>query len=441
MNSIINDFKCNFNSSVKFNFKGGRLTSDAGCILIESFMKSMGILKLLKSFKTNDKTIRKHTDDQILHQILLQNILAYFNDDDADKLAHENMLTTALGKERLASQPSLSRCYNRMDETTIAQLNYILKNLRKKAYSIEMPEYVIFDIDSTLLNTYGKQEGSDFNFHYQAQGYHPLLCYDAFTGDLISAVLREGSKYCSKDAADFLSPVFREYMDEYPEVNCILRGDSGFASPDIYETCEKHGVEYIIRLKENNLLNEKAIPAFREILKKCAEDTYSYKVEYDEFEYQASTWSHPRRVVMKIEKTEGRMDFDCMFIVTSLKYDPETTVKIYCKRGAMENFIKEGKSEFGFSRVSSHSMKVNSNRFLISALAYNIFNLFRRLTLSEKLRKCTANTIRLAIFKVAARVVSKARYTIFELCSNCAYKDEIIFAHNNIQQLSVQLNE
>ncbi len=64
MNSIINDFKCNFNSSVKFNFKGGRLTSDAGCILIESFMKSMGILKLLKSFKTNDKTIRKHTDEQ-----------------------------------------------------------------------------------------------------------------------------------------------------------------------------------------------------------------------------------------------------------------------------------------------------------------------------------------------------------------------------------------
>lgn len=52
-----------------------------------------------------------------------------------------------------------------MDETTIAQLNDILKSLRKKAYSIEMPEHVIFDIDSTLLNTYGKQEGSDYNFH------------------------------------------------------------------------------------------------------------------------------------------------------------------------------------------------------------------------------------------------------------------------------------
>ncbi len=77
MNSIINDFKCNFNSSVKFNFKGGRLTSDAGCILIESFMKSMGILKLLKSFKTNDKTIT--TQRRGISSVLLYLLTIIFN--------------------------------------------------------------------------------------------------------------------------------------------------------------------------------------------------------------------------------------------------------------------------------------------------------------------------------------------------------------------------
>ena len=67
-----------------------------------------------------------------------------------------------------------------------------------------------------------------FNFHYQNVGYHPLLCYDAFTKDLIGATLREGSKYCSKDAADFLRPIFEEYTESYPDINCMLRGDSGF---------------------------------------------------------------------------------------------------------------------------------------------------------------------------------------------------------------------
>ena len=50
-----------------------------------------------------------------------------------------------------------------------------------------MPESVLFDIDTTLLPTYGKQEGEGFNYHYQAHGYHPILCYDGLTGDLIRA--------------------------------------------------------------------------------------------------------------------------------------------------------------------------------------------------------------------------------------------------------------
>ena len=54
---------------------------------------------------------------------------------------------------------------------------------------------MLFDIDSTLLDTYGHQEGEGFNFHYQAHGYHPLLCYDGLTGDLLKAELRDGTMY------------------------------------------------------------------------------------------------------------------------------------------------------------------------------------------------------------------------------------------------------
>ena len=112
------------------------------------------------------------------------------------------------------------------------------------AYAIKRPEFIVFDLDSTLLDTYGNQEGKAFNFHYQNVGYHPLLCYDSLTKDLIGATLREGSKYCSKDAADFLRPIFEEYTESYPDMNCMLRGDSGFASPEIYDLCEEYGISY-----------------------------------------------------------------------------------------------------------------------------------------------------------------------------------------------------
>ncbi|KXG77994.1 transposase [Thermotalea metallivorans] len=50
----------------------------------------------------------------------------------------------------------------------------IIKEFRKLVYKIKKPEMVLLDIDPTLLNTYGRQEGEGFNFHYSVHGYHPL---------------------------------------------------------------------------------------------------------------------------------------------------------------------------------------------------------------------------------------------------------------------------
>ena len=75
---------------------------------------------------------------------------AYFQDDHADALRNDPALTAAVGKETLASQPTLSRFHNRLDENTLAQLGEMLRTIRSRAYSVEMPEHVLFDLDSTL---------------------------------------------------------------------------------------------------------------------------------------------------------------------------------------------------------------------------------------------------------------------------------------------------
>lgn len=80
-----------------------------------------------------------------------------------------------------------------MDLDTLARLRFIQDELIKFVYSVEMPEHVILDIDSTLLGTYGKQLGSKYNHHYQQVGYHPLVCYDGIIGDLLRIELRDGS--------------------------------------------------------------------------------------------------------------------------------------------------------------------------------------------------------------------------------------------------------
>ncbi len=439
--SIVNTFSLESNKKIKINFNGGDLSSDAGLLLIKELATIIGLTKLVKSlFKTTDSAvIRYHTDPDNLMQFIYQLIASYFEDDCADELTNDPIMTAILEKDSLASQPTLSRFFNRMDENTLAQLEQIESKMREIVYSIKHPEQMLFDLDSTLLNTYGKQEGEGFNFHYQAHGYHPLLCYDGLTGDLLKAELREGTKYCSKDADRFMIPLMQEYRRKYPAMPLYLRGDSGFASPSLYEACEENDCKYAIRLKVNPTLMKYAEDEDEALYRATRDNMIDYAVEYGEFEYQAGSWDHERRVVFKVEKPYNQMTHLFTFVVTTMELEPYQVIQFYCGRGKMENFIKEGKSGFDFSSVSSHSMVVNANRLLIHVLAYNLFNWFRRLALAANMRKLRVDTIRLKLIKIAAKAVRTARYIVFKLCSSCPYKQEFSETLLNIQQLRPQL--
>ena len=440
--AILNTFSLESNKQIKINFNGGDLSSDGGLLLIKEFASRVGLVKLVKKlFKTNDSaTFRIHTDPDNLMQMIYQIIAAYFEDDCADELTTDPVFTAALEKEALASQPTLSRFWNRMDADTLTQLESIEAKMREVIYSIKHPEQMLFDLDSTLLNTYGSQEGEGFNYHYQAHGYHPLLCFDGLTGDLLKTELRIGTQYCSKDAGQFMIPLMSEYRTKYPSMPLYLRGDSGFASPELYEACEEHDCKYAIRLKMNASLRKYAVDADDALYRATRYNQVDYAVEYGEFYYQANGWSHPRRVVFKVEKPYGQMVHMFTFIVTTLEeLEPYQVVQFYCGRGKMENFIKEGKSGFDFSSVSSQSMIVNANRLQVHALAYNLFNWFRRLVLPASLNRQRIDTILLKLLKVAAKAVHKARYIVFKLCSSCPYKKEFYETFSNIWRLQPQL--
>ena len=413
--SIVNTLSLESNRKIKINFNGGDLSSDAGLLLIKEFVSKLGIDKLFsQSFKTNDSALfRYHTDKENLLQMIYMIIAGYFDDDSSDELTNDPVFKAVLNKDTLASQPTISRFHNRMDEDSLNQFLSINQILRKKVYSIQMPEAIILDLDSTLLNAYGKQEGRAFNFHYQSNGYHPLVCYDGITGDLIKIQLRDGTRYSSTGVVDFLQPILDEYLEDFPEIKLLLRGDSGFATPSLYKQCEENGTGYVIRLKENAILRDKASYLVDELDEITKNNKVDYAVVYGEYMYT--------------------------FIVTNMESSPEYLIKFYCKRGLMENFIKESKTGFDFASVSSHTRIVNANRLQIHALAYNIFNWFRRLALSANMRKQRIDTVRLKLLKIAAKVIRSARYITFKLCSSCPYKDEFYNTLSNISKLCIQL--
>lgn len=348
-----------------------------GLLLLKKFLCAFGIEKLLKNnFKTNDPaSFRIHKDDENLLQMLYQIFAAYYEGDCADELRLDPVLSAVLEKEALASQPTLPWLFNRMDNDTLRQFDDIMYKLRRKIYSVKMPESVLFDISTTLLATYGKQAGGGFNYHYQPHSYHPLLCYDGLTGDLLRAKLRDGTDYCSKNSAEFMDPLIAEYRENYSGVRHCARGDSDFAAPELYNLFEDDNVKYAICLKINQTLLNLAQAKEEDLSKVASFNMVDYAVTYGEFYYQASSWRELRCVVFKIEKPYNQMTYMCTFIVTSMEeLEHWQVIDYYCNREQMENFIGEGKQGFDFASVISRSRTVNANRLQLHALVYNLFN-------------------------------------------------------------------
>ena len=328
--SIVNTLALESNRQIKINFDGGDLSSDAGLLLIKEFISKLGIDTLLeKAFKTNDSALfRYHSDPKNLLQMIYMIIAGYFEDDASDELTNDPVFKSVLEKDALASQPTVSRFFNRMDEDTLNQFLAIARVLRRKIYSVQMPQAVILDLDSTLLDAYGRQEGRAFNFHYQSNGYHPLVCYDGMTGDLIKIQLRDGTQYSCTGVVDFLQPVLDEYLHDYPEIPILLRGDSGFSTPDLYKQCEENGTSYVIRLKENGILRGKASDLVDELDEITRNNKVDYAVVYGEFMYKAKSWPYERRVVCKVEKPENQMVYMYTFVVTNMRKQRIDTVRL-----------------------------------------------------------------------------------------------------------------
>lgn len=223
MNSL-NDKALNFNNRIKFNFNGGDLTSDSGLILLREFDEKLGFSSLIKnSFKTTDTAkYRFHCDADNLLQKMYMSIASYFADSTSDELRMDPLFNHILAK-KLASQPTLSRFFSRMDKNTIKQLDEINMNMRKRIYSVEKPKHILLDVDSTNFKTFGKQEESSFNFHYKSNGYHPLLAFDGLTGDLLKAELRPGSIYTLNS-----TPILKMHLNSLS--SCILGGIQVVAS-------------------------------------------------------------------------------------------------------------------------------------------------------------------------------------------------------------------
>ncbi len=169
-------------------------------------------------------------------------------------------------------------------------------------------------------------------------------------------------------------------------------------------------------------------------------NTTKTEIYYEETEYQATSWSKPRKVIIQSVHPAGEWFFTHSFFVTNLidAFSSKYVVNTYQKRGTMENYIKEAKNGFGLDKMYSHSFQVNESKMMLSLLAYNLTNWLRTLCFPKGQKSIQIETIRTRLIKVASKLVKSGRSLYFKLSSSFVYQELFWKVLQRIQLLKLE---
>jgi len=418
-------------------FSGGTITSDAGSLLLKETDAKMNLLTRLAECFSDRRSplLIEHTLEQMLRQRVYGLALGYEDVNDHDLLRQDPLLAVMAGKaepgtELLAGKSTL----NRMELGTGTPARYkkitfwrdsvdqLLVDIFLEAHPV-VPRQIVLDIDTTDVALHGNQEDKFYHGYYKHYCYLPLYI---FCGDhVLCARLRPSSIGPAVGSRKEVERIVKQIRRRWPEVEIILRGDSGFCADELLTWCENNGVHYVVGVARNQRL-EKLLDGPLAEAKQQFEATRQPARIFVEFEHKTlqGAWKKNRRVVAKAEHINGKSN--PRFVVTSLNSENWEKQKLYeelyCARGDMENRLKEQFALFA-DRVSVSTMRGNQLRIYLSVIAYTLMSGLRRLGLrATTLATAQVGTIRLKVLKIGALIQVTVRKVWVRMAGSYPYQ-------------------
>jgi hypothetical protein len=466
-------FPLDFNRSIVLEDRPERLTGDAGVLALRQIDHRLGLTDWLAARLTDPRNpdLITHPQVELLRTRLYLIAQGHRDGDDADRLGLDPAFRLAVSQRRgiaaleepdpqqpdgqphaLASQPTLSRllatlsgAHNRgvlrgaLLESARRHLHARRKRAARRGDDPRRRRAGTLDLDSYVVVVHGNQPGARYNGHYQTVCYHPLAAQFAPTGDWLDMTLREGHVHTAHDATTFLFDLLARVEAELCQVSDV-RGDAGFPEEELLAGLEARRKPYVFRLKTNAVLERLIEPYLH---RPPGRPPAEPRLWLYEFEYQAESWSRPRRVVGVVREVPGELFLESFFLVTSWtveQKDAATLLEHYRQRGTFESHLGEFKDAFdpalsSSPRVKSHyrgrtprkrydsrdAFACNEALLLLHALAFNLANVGREGLEQTTRSGWTIRSFREHLLKTPARVLLHARRAVVVINEVAAY--------------------
>jgi hypothetical protein len=433
-----------FNRSLSIETRAERLTGDPGAVLLREALDATGIIGWMA---TQMKDIRRQADvvhdlPSLLRTMVLLVAQGWQDHDDADALRHDPAMRLAVGSSAgltplprhpgLASQPTLSRCTAMLAEPENlkvlreAALELAGRNLRAENGG-QRRARITLDVDSLPIEVHGHQPKAEWNGHYRARIYHPLITSIAETGDMLDARLRPGNVGTADGALDVILDVVDRAEASLCKITHV-RIDAGFPSGALLSGLEARGIHHVARLRANAALDRLAAPHMK---RPPGRRPTEPRLWTHELEYQAQGWDEPRRVVLVVKEREGDLLLDRFFLVTSIsrfQMSGQALLDHYRQRGKAEGHMGElmdvlSPTLSSTNRAKTHlrgkkpksvtpavdAFACNEVRLLIAMLAYQIMHVARGAMARATKTPWSLRRLRERVLRSGARLVISAR--------------------------------
>src|SRR4029453_17110685 len=411
--------------AVELDFDGGRLSSDAGVVLLKDIDDQLGLTRALAAVLSDPRDERRihFTPEDLLKQRVFQIAAGYEDATDTNTLPADPIFKLLLDRlpdtgAPLASQPTLSRFENRISRTELYRMALVLLEQFIASYA-SPPSVIVLDVDDTEEPVHGEQEQARYDSYYGGYCFMPLHLYEGLSGRLITTILK-AKRFTGTQMLAVVKRLVKHLRRAWPETLLIFRGDSHFAYPEVMQWIEEQPeLHYVTGLTSNAVLKELAQDVVEQAQRAYAR--FEPKVtRFHSTRYQAGTWSRSRRVVIKVEVSEQGVN--TRFVVTDLERARTQVLyqHIYCARGQAENEIKDHKLYLKSDRTACHRFEANQFRLLLHSAAYVLLETLRRDVLrTTQWASATMETIQLRLLKLGARVQEFKDRIKISLPSSC----------------------
>jgi hypothetical protein len=417
------------------DFAGGNQSSDAGLLLLRQAERKLGVCKRLAEAMPDrrDQARIDHTMVELVTSRAAAITCGYEDGNDLNRLRHDPLMKVAVGRypetgEPLASQATISRLENAPRKVEATRLTGALVD--QFCSSVKPKKIEILDIDDAFCTAHGGQQLAFWNAREDERGFSPMHIYHVRSDAPVVAILRSAKTPAGTEVRTVIKHVTRRIRTHWPKTRLVWRGDSHYGRYEAMEWAENNDADYIFGLAGNSVLDALVADTADNLRLRHAWSTEPKLRWYTSVEYQAGSWSRPRRVVARLEasmqpdpkaKDRMRQEVDIRYVVTSLEGDPRHLYEnVYCQRGQMENLIKLHKAQLASDRTSCHSATANQVRLVLHTAAFWLMLAVRSaIPKSDPLARAEFATIRDRLLKIGAKVIEHVARIRIHLPTSC----------------------